>query len=525
MSEHYDLIVIGSGAGGGTLTHALAPTGARILLLERGDWLRREVENWSPQALWKDLRYRNSGKWTDQNGKEFTPKQHYYVGGNTKFYGAVLFRFRERDFGDITHVDGISPAWPLSYTDFEPYYTRAEQLYAVHGERGSDPTEPPAASPYPFPAVSDEPRIAQLRADLGRAGLNPFALPVGIRIDETRPQTSPCIRCATCDGYPCPTNGKADAAVMCVEPALHHPNVTLLTNARVTRLETAPDGRTVNRVVVTRNGEVESYTADIVVVSAGAINSAALLLGSANDTHPRGLGNSSDLVGRHLMIHNNASLIAFSHEPNPTRFQKTLGINDWYFGDGQWPHPLGGIQMNGKSDAILVGFDAPDEADPAALARHALDFWITTEDLPRPDNRVQLTPDGRIQLSYAPTNTEAHDRLIAKFKGLLDVMRCHQHVQENRHYWGGRLGISGVAHQNGTARFGTDPKTSVLDVNCKLHDMDNTYVVDSSFFVSSTAVNPTLTIVANALRVADHLAERLGVAAVPAARQEPVAVR
>ena len=220
MSDHYDLIVIGSGAGGGTLTHALAPTGARILLLERGDWLRREVENWSPQALWKDLRYRNSGKWTDQNGKEFTPKQHYYVGGNTKFYGAVLFRFRERDFGAITHVDGISPAWPLSYTDFDPYYTRAEHLYAVHGERGSDPTEPPAATPYPFPAVSDEPRIAQLRADLSGAGLQPFALPVGIRIDETRPQTSPCIRCATCDGYPCPTNGKADAAVMCVEPAL-----------------------------------------------------------------------------------------------------------------------------------------------------------------------------------------------------------------------------------------------------------------------------------------------------------------
>jgi choline dehydrogenase-like flavoprotein len=511
MAEHYDVIVIGSGAGGGTLTYALAPTGKRILLLERGDFLPREPENWSPQAVWTDGRYHNSGKWTNaDNGKEFSPKQNYYVGGNTKFYGAVLFRFRERDFGEIQHVDGVSPAWPISYSDLEPCYTRAEHLYHVHGQRGVDPTDPPSDAPYRYPPLSHEPRIAQLEADLTAAGLRPFPLPVGILLDESAPRLSPCIRCATFDGYPCLVNGKADTHIVCVEPALRHPNVSLLTNAHVTRLETSADGRTVTRVIVNRHGAREEYSADVVVVSCGAINSAALLLASASDAHPGGLGNGSDVVGRHLMLHNNASLIAFSQTPNLTKFQKTLGVHDFYAGDGDWPYPLGAIQMNGKSDAVLVSFDAPESEDPTELARHALDFWLTTEDLPLPENRVLVDRDGRISLRYTTTNAAAMERLIGRFKGLLDALRCRNEIQENRHFWGGRLGLSGVAHQNGTVRFGTDPSTSALDLNCKLHELDNLYVVDSSFFVSSTAVNPTLTIIANSLRVADHLAARLG---------------
>ncbi len=314
--DHYDVIVIGSGAGGGTVTHALAPTGARILLLERGGWLPREPENWSPAATWLDGRYRNSGQWIDADtGKRFTPKQHYYVGGNTKVYGAILFRMRERDFGAIQHVDGVSPAWPLSYPDFEPYYTRAE------------------------------PRIAQLETDLARIGLHPFPLPNGILMNEAAMHRSACVRCATCDGYACLVNGKADAQTICVEPALAYDNVTLFTGARVTRLETDPSGRTVARVVVMRDGAREEYSADLVVLAAGAINSAALLLASASDQHPAGLGNGSGVVGRHLMMHNNSSLIAFSKIENPTRFQKTLGVNDYYFGDGEWPYPLGAMQM------------------------------------------------------------------------------------------------------------------------------------------------------------------------------------
>ena len=514
MSEHYDVIVIGSGAGGGTLTWALAPTGKRILLLERGGWLPREKENWSSVAVWGDKRYRNAGSWADADGKEFLPKQHYYVGGNTKFYGAILFRMREQDFGEIRHVDGISPAWPLSSADLDPWYTKAEQLYSVHGQRGLDPTEPATDADYPWPAISHEPRIEQLHADLSRAGLHPFPLPNGILIDEARPERSPCIRCSTCDGFPCLVQAKADAAVVCVEPALQHPNVTLRTNSRVVQIDTTATGRAVRRVVVehTVEGitEREEYTADVVVLSAGAINSAALLLASAGDRHPHGLGNSSGLVGRNLMLHNNSSLIALSKVANPTLFQKTLGINDFYFGDGDWDYPLGAMQMLGRSDAFTISFDVPDAEDPADLAAHSLDFWLTTEDLPLAENRVTLDDNGQIRLHYTPTNLEAHSRLNAKFRSLLDTMQCTGDVMDRQTYAGGRLGISGVAHQNGTLRFGTDPTTSVLDVNCRMHDLDNLYVVDSSFFVSASAVNPTLTIIANALRIADHLTGRLG---------------
>ena len=529
MTDHYDVIVIGSGAGGGTLTHALAPTGKRILLLERGDFLPRELQNWDSKSVWVDLRYHNSGTWTDADtGEEFPPKQNYYVGGNTKVYGAILFRFRERDFGEIQHVDGISPAWPLSYADFEPYYTQAEHLYHVHGQRGADPDEPPSAAPYRYPPLSHEPRIAQLESDLTGAGLHPFPLPVGLIYDESAPQFSPCIRCATCDGYPCLVNGKADAQVVCVEPALRYPNVTLRTRARVMRLETDEGGHAVTRVVADRDGQTETYSADLVVVSAGAINSAALLLASASERHPDGLGNGSGAVGRHLMMHNNSSLIAFSKIPNPTKFQKTLGVNDFYFGDpaddGSWPYPLGALQMLGKNDAVLIGFDAPDAGDPAELARHSMDFWLTTEDLPLPGNRVLLGRDGQIRLRYAQTNAEAHRRLIEKFKSLLSAIQCRDTVLPGYSYLGGRLGISAVAHQNGTVRFGTDPATSALDLNCKLHELDNVYVVDSSFFVSSTAVNPTLTIIANALRVADHITERLGATGRPEARPGSLSV-
>jgi choline dehydrogenase-like flavoprotein len=510
MTEHYDVIVIGSGAGGGTLTHALAPTGKRILLLERGRWYPRERDNWDSRVVWGNLKYRNAGLWRDQDGRTFNPKQHYYVGGNTKVYGAVLFRFRERDFGEVHHVDGVSPAWPLDYADFEPWYTKAEQLYSVHGERGADPLDPPSSAPYPWPAVSHEPRIEQLAHDLKGAGLHPFPLPLGILLDEANPEHSRCIRCGTCDGFACLVKAKADAQVVCVEPALEFPNVTMLTGAEVKRLVTDPTGRIVERIVVDRDGAREEYSADVVVVAAGAINSAALLLASADEDHPAGLGNSSGLVGRNLMLHNNSSLIAISKTPNPTVFEKTLGINDYYYGDGEWDFPLGAMQMLGRSDAFTMSLDAPDAEDPADLASRSLDFWLTTEDLPREQNRVEVDTDGAIKLTYAPSNLEAHDRLNAKFRSLLDTMRCRDEVIGKHTYLGGRLGISGVAHQNGTIRFGEDPATSALDVNCRLHDIDNVYVSDSSFFVSSAAVNPTLTIIANALRVADHLVTRLG---------------
>jgi choline dehydrogenase-like flavoprotein len=437
------------------------------------------------------------------------------VGGNTKFYGAALFRLRQRDFGELAHDGGISPGWPISYDDLELYYTKAEHLYHVHGERGVDPTEPWTSSPYRFPAVPHEPRIQQLHDDLARCGLRPFHVPLGIMLDQSKPGTSRCIRCETCDGFPCLVQGKSDAHVVCVDPALEHPNVSLMTNARVTRLLTSPSGRRVTGVEVEYgSGKTnEVFGADVVVSSCGAINSAALLLRSANDRHPNGLANSSDMVGRHYMGHVNSVLLAISKTPNPTVFQKTLALNDFYFGDPDFPYPMGHVSFEGKLDAVALSAGAPPFVPGMTLdviARHSLDFWLTSEDLPDPDNRVTLDRDGNIVLSYTPNNDAGHKRLIRKLEGLLQRLDMHPHLVPRNLFVGNRIPLAGVAHQNGTIRFGRDPKTSALDINCKAHDLDNLYVVDGSFFPSSGAVNPALTIMANALRVGDHLLERLG---------------
>lgn len=298
--QSFDVIIIGSGAGGGTLAYRLAPSGKRILIIERGDYVPREKDNWSTKAVNLEGKYATKEGWRDAEGRELHPHTNYWVGGNTKFYGAALFRLRREDFGEIKHWGGLSPVWPISYEDLEPYYSQAEHLYQVHGRRGEDPTDPPASAPYLHPAITHEPRIQQLSDDFARLGLKPFHVPLGVMLDEQNPRTSRCIRCETCDGHPCLVYAKADAQVLCVDPALEHPNVTLLTRAYVSRLETSASGRDVQRVIVEREGATETYSGDIVVVSAGAINSAALLLRSANDKHPRGLANGSDVVGRHL---------------------------------------------------------------------------------------------------------------------------------------------------------------------------------------------------------------------------------
>jgi choline dehydrogenase-like flavoprotein len=512
MAEHYDVIIIGTGAGGGTLAHRLAPSGKRILLLERGGYLPREPENWDSHEVFNRDRYLSGEEWYDEGGQPFHPHQQYFVGGNTKFYGAILFRLRERDFDEVRHYGGISPAWPLSYLDFEPYYAEAEELYLVHGQRGEDPTEPPASGPFPYPAVSHEPRIQQLHDDLVATGHRPFHLPVGVDLNEDDPEAGRCVRCDRFDGFPCLADGKADAHVLCVRPALRHPNVTLRTHALVERLETDESGRTVSRVIVDRRGAREEYSADVVVVSCGAANSAALLLRSASDRHPDGLANASDQVGRNYMAHINSGVIAISRTPNETKFQKTLGVNDYYWGTDDSTLPLGHIQMLGKSDRNILRAGAPWFAPAVALdylAKHAIDFWLTSEDLPHPDNRVTVDRRGAIHLAKTYRNDEAHRRLLAKLKGLLGHLGCHDGIP-SRTILDQRIPLAGVAHQCGTARFGEDPRTSVLDVHCRAHDVDNLYVVDTSFFPSSSAVNPALTAMANALRVGDHLLERLG---------------
>ena len=515
--DSYDVIIVGTGAGGGTLARHLAPSGKRILLLERGDWLPREPSNWLAQDVFVDNRYVSEDTWYDPKGKAFQPQIHYFVGGATKLYGAALYRLREKDFGELNHHDGVSPAWPISYEELEPYYSKAEQLYEVHGEHGQDPTEPYASAPYPFPAVSHEPRIQQLSDDFEAAGYHPFHAPCGIRLNEQNMPYSACVRCQNCDGFPCAVHGKSDADVLGVRPALEYPNVTLLTNALAMRLETNDTGTAVSKIVVERNGVVEEFAGDLVVLACGAANTAKLLLVSATDEHPKGLANGSDQVGRNYMFHNSAAVLALSQDENPTIFQKTLGLNDFYFaGDGH-DYPLGNIQMVGKSQAPMFHGEKPGETKLAPhwslerIAKHAIDFWLSTEDLPRPENRVSVDRDAKLTLAYTATNDTPKQELYKQLHSMLAKLHMEPgHLFHRFAYMKNEIPVAGVAHQAGTCRMGTDPGTSVLSADCRAHELDNLYVVDTSVFPSIGAVNPALTAMANSLRVGDHVLERLG---------------
>jgi choline dehydrogenase-like flavoprotein len=516
MKTDFDIIIIGSGAGGGTLARHLAPSGKSIMVLERGGWLKREPENWSAEAVFQNNRYVSPDIWNNNDGKPFQPGTYHYVGGATKMYGAALYRLRKEDFERRAHVDGISPGWPIGYDELEPYYTQAEQMYQVHGIRGEDPTEPPASAAYPFPAVSHEPRIQQLSDDLMRAGYHPFHSPCGIMLNESNMPYSRCVRCTDCDGFPCVVHAKSDAEVLGIRPALEHANVSLLIDARVVKLNTNSAGTAITEVIVERDGQTETLRGAIVVVSCGAAHSAELLLKSANDKHPRGLANGSDQLGRNYMFHTSQAVLAISKEPNPTKYQKTLGLNDFYFGMEGFDYPAGSIQMVGKSQSPMYRGEKPIETYLAPdfvlnkLASHAVDFWLMTEDLPKPDNRITVERDGRIKLNYVATNQAASNKLYDKLKSMLNQLAMHDSLIPRSLYMKNDVGVAGVAHQSGTCRFGADPNTSVLDTNCKAHELDNLYVIDTSFFPSIGAVNPALTAMANALRVGDHLLERLG---------------
>ena len=493
----YDIIIIGTGAGGGTIAYELAASSARILILERGDFVPQEEENWSPTAVWKDLRYRIQERWLDDRGNEFLPYTHYSVGGNTKFWGSVLYRLRREDFQAIEHIDGVSPAWPIDYDTLEPYYERAERLYHVRGQHGVDPTESPR-TPYPYEPVPHSSGMATLVEQLRLQGLHPSPLPLGL----LRPgEPDGCILCNTCNSFPCKVHAKSDADVCCVRPAIQRPNVTLWTNALARRIITDASGRKVEAVEVERNGETLRVEAPLVIVSCGAVNSAALLLRSANDAHPKGLANSSGLVGTRYMAHLATMMQGFHpFRKNATVFQKTVAINDFYLHGPDTPFPLGQIQSQGRTHGVMAQTVVP------SIPLWAYDAWVSrgvdwlaiSEDLPRRENRVSIEPDGLIRLTYRPNNLEAHERLVKETKRILRrlgfwVVVAHSHKEKN------------TTHQCGTLCFGADPRESVLDPFCRSHDIDNLFVVDASFFPSSAAVNPGLTIAAQALRVADHI--------------------
>jgi choline dehydrogenase-like flavoprotein len=509
---HYDIIIVGTGAGGGTLAYALAPTGKRILMIDRGHRIPNEPDNWNPRSLYVNGKYQTSETWHKDGKGKIKPALYHRVGGNTKVYGGALFRLRREDFQEVQHYDGTSPAWCISYKDLEPYYTQAEILYRVHGQRGADPTEPSTQTSYPAPPLPHAQRIAQIGQKLKQQGLQPFPLPMALDYkpaSHNLDQPS-CIMCATCDGYPCQINAKADAQICCVEPALKYDNVTLIEGARVKRLLTNTAGTAVTAVEVAwEPGAVgiQQFTADIVVVSCGASNSAALLLQSANDRHTEGLANSSGMVGRNLMRHNLSKLYAIGPEVNDSRFQKTLGINDFYHGSDVDDFPLGHVHLMGKHTWEMMQPDLPKILPQFLLrlmARHSVDWWVQSEDLPDPNNRITIDREGKISVHYKSNNLKAHQRLKAKFKSVLREIGLPLIIDFE-------VPFKVLNHQVGTCRFGDDPQQSVLDYNCRTHDLNNLYVVDASFFPSSAAINPSLTIIANALRVADHLKQQLGI--------------
>ena len=520
MVDKYDLIVIGSGPGGASLAQRLAPTGKKILILERGEYLPREEANWSPKAVFVDGKYQANETWTSKSGDSFNPALHYWVGGNSKVYGAALFRLRARDFDRVVHAGGISPAWPIKYDAFAPYYDEAETLFHVHGVHGADPTGPPAGKPYPFGPVRHEPEIAELSRRLEGIGLKPFHLPLGILLDQKddgfATPTSVCMRCSAFDGFPCLLNGKADAQVICIDPMLaKYDNVTMLTGAYVSKLGGDANGRRVEAVHVERAGRQEIYRADMVVVACGALSSALLLLRSANPRHPEGLANGSGQVGRNYMRHEMSIVMAVMRHPNDTVFQKTLALSDFYFGSDDWEYPLGLIQMCAKSrtdqikgEALPAWLDWLPEMPFEEIARHSMDFWLQSEDLPHPDNRVYYK-DGKVHLDVIETNPEALKRLKHKLEEVLSKAGWPAVLLERSLYLGKNIPLSGTAHQAGTCRFGEDPATSVLNLNCRAHEIDNLYITDASFFPSIGAVNPTLTIIANALRVADIIKSQI----------------
>jgi choline dehydrogenase-like flavoprotein len=579
MANPYDAIIIGSGAGGGPLAMKLAQAGKRVLILERGPFLPQEKLNWSTAAVFGANRYHTRETWHDRDGKDLHPQQAYFVGGQTKVYGAAMFRMRAEDFGTILHKGGVSPAWPITYADLEPYYTQAEELFHVHGSLGSspavaggfgsqfDPTEPYHSKAYPYAAFANEPRMQAIEDDVRKLGVNTFPIPLGLKRNETDPLASKCVRCDTCDGYPCLVHAKSDADINCIRQILALPNVTLMTNTRVLRLLTNPNGTAITGVEVEHSGKqahepgsatpekgIATYEAHLFCLCAGAINSAVVLLASANDVHPRGLANGSDQVGRNFMYHQADALLALGTQTNADSYTKTWGTNDFYLRDPDpsYPFPLGQVQPIGSFHHEMMSGDAPPLTPGFVLEKmkqHAVPWWLTTEDLPDPDNRVTLenttpsqsviaptpsvfgvhpaddtdpthadnqtgvttiAPPGRIKLSYTPNNTESFDRLKDRW---VDVLKRAGHAETSipfHAYFKKRIPLEGVGHQNGTCRMGTDPASSVLDANCKAHQLDNLYVVDASCFVSASAVNPSLTIIANAIRIADHLlADRL----------------
>ena len=490
-----DIVIIGSGMGGATLAAALAPTGKSIVILERGERLQDSPECRNDDAIFGKGFFRPDESWLDGEGNSFSPGNYYYVGGNSKFYGGVLLRYRAEDFDQMTHVGGVSPAWPISYSDMEPFYQAAEEMYGVRGDPNQDISEPAHSGAYPYPPVEDELAIARMRKRLRKTGVKPSSLPLAVDVDLWLQRGA-----TPWDAFPDTNGGKKDAETVGIATALAHENVTLITGAMVTKL--VAEGDQITAVEYEANGAHKALNPVIVVLSAGAVNSAALLLSSANDAFPHGLANSSDMVGRNFMNHNCSALLAVHpFIRNDAVYQKTLQINDFYLKGGPYGLPLGNIQLLGKVSGTILASQSPFPRVLADwIARHSIDWYVMSEDLPDPDSRVTICGD-QIVLDWKRSNWKTHEALVSKAKKTL--RRAGYPIVVSRPF-----DRRTPSHQCGTARFGADPRSSVLDIYCRSHDHRNLFVVDASFLPNSAAVNPALTIAAQALRVAEHIKEK-----------------
>lgn len=490
-----DVVVIGSGMGGASFAAGLAPFGARIVILERGERIAASPQTRDPRAIFQRGHFRPQETWYDGAGNPFNPGNYYYVGGNSKLYGAVLIRYRAEDFRPIEYKEGTTPGWPFPYEELEPWYARAEALYQARGALGEDPTEPPHSNPYPFPPVPDEPAIADLRARLKRVGLHPFSLPLGVDIETwLKGGRTPW------DAFPDTHSGKMDAETCGLAAALKYENVSLETGARVLKLETDASGKRIESVVYQRNGETLRLAPRAVALAAGAVNSALLLLASANGAMPNGLANRADQVGRHFMNHN----LSFGLALHPLRindsvYQKTIGLNDFYLSDGRGGPPLGNVQMVGKISGPILKSElrrAP-EAALGFLARRTFDFLFMSEDLPSAQSRVRL--DGsRVVLDWRRSNMAAQSGLIARMREMLKEAGFPIVLVK-------AVDRRTPSHQCGTIRMGDDPARAAVDPECRAFDHPNLFVVDASVLPTSGAVNPSLTVAALALRAAERV--------------------
>jgi choline dehydrogenase-like flavoprotein len=495
MNGSPDIVIIGSGMGGATLAAALAPTGKSIVILERGERLQDSSECRDDKAIFESGYFRPDESWLNGDGNAFNPGNYYYVGGNTKFYGAVLLRYRAEDFGEMTHIGGLSPAWPISYGEMEPFYQAAEEMYQVHGDPHQDASEPEHSGAYPYPPIGDELAIARMRKKLGKAGVTASSLPLAVDVERWLKRGA-----TPWDAFPDTNGGKKDAETVGIASALEHENVTLITGALVTRL--VCEGEQITAVEYEIDGLRTTLHPAIIVLSAGAVNSAALLLRSANEEYPNGLANSSDMVGRNFMNHNCSAMLTINPLiRNDAVYQKTLQINDFYLKGGPYGMPLGNIQLLGKiSGNILASQSKLPHAVANWIARHSVDWYVMSEDLPDPNSRVTIR-DGKIVLDWKRSNWKTHKALVSKAKSTL--RRAGYPIVVSRPF-----DRRTPSHQCGTLRFGTDPRSSVLDIYCRSHVHRNLFVVDASFLPNSAAVNPALTIAAQALRVADHIKEK-----------------